>query len=340
MPESKDFFRLIAKTAPLMIWVTDIAGHVTYFNESYLDFTGLSLAEALGDGWMKVTHPDDVQRCRELYIKAAEQRESFQMEQRLRRYDGEYRWVVSTGVPRCDENVAFAGYLGTAMDITERRQAEEVLSTVNQRLIEAHEEERTHLAQELHDDINQRLTILIWRCDLLLRDSRNLPAPPKQWIEDVRQDVASILSDIQAISHRLHPPHLELGLASSATQLCREISAQKNVDVTLQVDELPSGMPGEVSLCLYRVLQEALQNVTKHSGARRADVRLRSSGDRIELTVKDSGVGFDLDKVMKGRGLGLTSMKERLKSIDGQLVIDSGPKHGTTIRALVSLRHN
>src|SRR5262249_12995381 len=143
------------------------------------------------------------------------------------------------------------------------------------------------------------------------------------WIESARRELTNILSDVQAISHRLHPPQLQLGLAKSAAQLCREISSQKNVDVTFQVDDIPNGFAREVSLCLYRVLQEALQNVTKHSGARSADVRLRGGVDRIELTIHDSGAGFDLDTALKGRGLGLTSMKERLKSVNGQLLIDS-----------------
>ena len=163
--ESEERFRLIANTAPVMIWITDVEGHVTYVNDTYLDFTGLSLAAALGDGWMTVPHPDDVERCRDAYVKASEQHEPFQMEQRLRRHDGEYRWVMTAGVPRYDVDGSFAGYIGTAVDITERKLAEEALSTVSQKLIEAHEEERTRIARELHDDINQRLTVLTVRLD-------------------------------------------------------------------------------------------------------------------------------------------------------------------------------
>jgi PAS domain S-box-containing protein len=109
MRESKECFRLIANTAPVMIWITDVKGQVTFLNETYLDFTGLPLAAALGDGWMKVTHPDDVERCRDVYVKAYEQRDPFQVEQRLRRNDGEYRWTVSAGVPRYGVDGSFAG---------------------------------------------------------------------------------------------------------------------------------------------------------------------------------------------------------------------------------------
>jgi PAS domain S-box-containing protein len=129
--ESEERFRLIANTAPVMIWMTDVKGHVTYLNDTYLDFTGLPMSAALGDGWMKVPHPDEVERCRDMYVKASARYEPFQMEQRLRRHDGDYRWMVSTGVPRYDADGSFGGYIGTAIDVTDRKLAEEALSNVN-----------------------------------------------------------------------------------------------------------------------------------------------------------------------------------------------------------------
>ena len=107
-----------------------------------------------------VLHPDEAERCREVYGKAFDRREPFQMEHRLRRHDGEYRWVVTAGVPRYEVDGSFAGYIGTGVDITERKLAEEALSTVSQKLIEAHEEESSRIARELHDDINQRLAVV------------------------------------------------------------------------------------------------------------------------------------------------------------------------------------
>jgi len=336
--ESEERFRLIANTAPVMIWMTEVKGHVTYLNETYLDFTGLPLAAVLGDGWMKVAHPDEVERCRDGYVKASEQYEPFQMEQRLRRHDGEYRWMVSTGVPRYNEDGSFAGYIGTAVDITERKLAEEVLSTVSQKLIEAHEEESTRIARELHDDVNQRLAVLSVRLGYLKQSPLSSAAAVEQEIGELRQEIVDLVSDIQALSHALHPARLELlGLEAAAAGFCEELAKRHGVTIDVHFENVPKALPREISLCLYRVLQEALQNVIKHSGARHADVSLNSQIDTLNLTVKDSGAGFHPHAAMRGPGLGLTSMKERLKVIGGQLSIHSQPGCGTIIHAVAPL---
>jgi signal transduction histidine kinase len=147
----------------------------------------------------------------------------------------------------------------------------------------------------------------------------------------------SLTRDIQGISHRLHPPRLEyLGIGDAAAALCREISSQQGVQVRFQSETVPEDLPKRTSVCLYRVLQESLQNATKHSGAAKIEVYLYGGDDQIELTIRDSGIGFDLEGAT-GRGLGLTSMQERLKSVNGQLIIDTKPQRGTSVRARVPL---
>jgi len=336
--ESEERFRLIANTAPVMIWMTDVKGHVTYLNETYLDFTGLPLAAALGDGWMKVPHPAEVERCRDVYVKVSEQRQPFQLEQRLRRHDGEYRWVVSTGLPRYDVDHSFAGYIGTAFDITEHKLAEETLSTINRKLIEAHEEESTRIARELHDDINQRLALLSVHLGYL---KQSPPASAAEFIQTIgaaSHQVADLVADIQALSHRLHSSRLELlGLEAAVRGSCEELYERHGVTIELHIENIPTALPSEIALCLYRVVQEALQNVLKHSASRHAQVSISGEFDNINLTVKDSGAGFDPDEVMTRRGLGLTSMNERLKLVGGRLSIASQPARGTTIHAVVPL---
>jgi PAS domain S-box-containing protein len=225
-----------------------------------------------------------------------------------------------------------------ARDITERRQAEEALSSVSRRLIEAHEEERTWIARELHDDLNQRIALLAVNLEELKKD---LPASKGQVssrIKEAQVRVSDLASDIQALSHRLHSSKLEyLGLAAAAEGFCKELSAGQNVEIAFQSRGIPKDLPQEISLCLFRVLQEALQNAVKHSGARRFEVFLVGALNEIELTVHDSGVGVDLQKAMSGHGLGFTSMRERMKLIDGHLSIDLKPQGGTTIRAKVPL---
>jgi PAS domain S-box-containing protein len=336
--ESEERFRLIANTAPVMIWITDVDGLVTYVNQSYLDFTGLPLGAALGDGWMTVPHPDEVKRLRDVYVKASSQRQPFHEEQRLRRHDGEYRWVLSTGVPRFNVDGSFVGYIGTAIDITERKLAEEALSTVSQKLIEAHEEERTRLARELHDDVSQQLAALSLH---LQRVKHSPPASAAELAEEIGaaiQQTADLATDIQALSHRLHSSKLEfLGLAAAASGFCEELSDRQRVEIDFHSENISETLPPGIALSLFRVLQEALQNAIKHSGSRRFQVLLRGRVDDIELTVQDSGVGFDLQQAMRGRGLGLTSMKERVELVGGQLSIHSEVGRGTTIQVRVPL---
>jgi PAS domain S-box-containing protein len=223
-------------------------------------------------------------------------------------------------------------------DITERKQAEEALSSVSRRLIEAHEEERTWIARELHDDINQRIALLAVNLGVLERDHPASDGQISRRIKDLQEHVSDLGSDIQALSHRLHSSKLEyLGLGAAAEGFCKELSAGEKVEIAFQSEGVPVNLSHEVSLCIFRVLQEALRNAVKHSGARRFEVSLAGAVNEIELTVHDSGVGFDPEKAIGGHGLGLTSMRERLKILDGDLSIDSTPQRGTTIHARAPL---
>ena len=337
--ESEERFRLIASTAPVMIWMSGAEQQITYLNQTWLDYTGRPLDAVLGRRQAEVLHPDEAERCREVYGKAFARREPFQMEHRLRRHDGEYRWVMTAGVPRYNLDGSFVGYIGTGVDITERKLAEEVLSTVSQKLIEAHEEESRRMARELHDDINQRLAVVSVRLGYLQQSPPASAAELEQAIGGVGQEIADLAADIQALSHRLHPAKLELlGLEGAAAGFCEELSNRHGVTIDVHFENIPPALPREISLCLYRVLQEALQNVVKHSVSRRADVTLNGHINTIDLMVKDSGAGFNPHEAMRGPGLGLTSMQERLKVVGGQLSIHSRPGRGTTIHAVAPLR--
>jgi PAS domain S-box-containing protein len=337
--ESEERFRLIANTAPVMIWMSSAEKHITYLNQTWVDYTGLPLDAVLGQRRAPVLHPDDAERSREVYEKAFEQREVFHVEHRLRRHDGEYRWVVTTGVPRYDVDGSFVGYIGSTVDITEQKLAEEALSTVSQKLIEAHEEESTRISRELHDDVNQRLAMVSVRLSYLVQSPAASADHVEQEIGEIRQEIAGLVSDIQALSHGLYPPKLELlGLEAAATGFCNELSDRHGVTIDVHFENIPQALPREIALCLYRVLQEALQNVVKHSASRHAHVSLNGHVNTISLTVKDSGAGFHPHEALRGQGLGLTSMKERLKVIGGQLSIDSQLGRGSTIHAVAPLR--
>ena len=337
--ESESRFRLVANTAPVMIWVSGPDKLCTYFNQPWLEFTGRPLEAELGNGWVAGVHAQDVQGCLNTYTQAFDSRESCDMEYRLRRHDGQYRWVHDLGVPRFNADGTFAGYIGTCLDITEQKLAEETLSSMNRKLIEAHEEERTWIARELHDDINQRLALLAVSMDLVNYKLPNSASDAKLSIRAAKQQIRDLCGDIQALSHRLHCSKLEyLGLASAASGFCREVSERQGIEIDFQCDVIPKNLCQEISLCLFRVLQEALQNAMKHSGSRHFQVFLKCSSDEIALTVSDSGIGFDPCEITKAHGLGITSMRERLKLVDGELSIDSRQHLGTTVRARVPLK--
>src|SRR4030095_2960032 len=260
------------------------------------------------------------------------------MEYRLRRHDGEYRWILDQGVPIFKADGSFAGYIGSGMDVTGRKLAEEALSRVSQRLIEAHEEERRRIARELHDDINQRIGLLAANLDHLKQSLPSSAAAFRPEIEEAGKQVVELGRDIQSLSHRLHSSKLELlGLTVAAASFCKDCSNLQKVDIDFHAENIPKDLSAEISLCLYRVLQAALQNATKHSGARHFKVSLTGGTNEIELTVQDSGIGFELEDAIRGRGLGLSSMQERLKLVNGQFFIESKLQQGTTVQARVPL---
>lgn len=334
--ESEERFRLVASAAPVMIWMSGPDKLRTYFNPPWLEFTGGSLEHELGNGWAEGVHCQDLQRCLETYSTSFDLRKPFEMEYRLRRHDGEYRWVFDRGVPRFNADGSFAGYIGSCLDVTERKAAEEALSTVSRRLIEAHEEERTWIARELHDDINQRIALLSVTLEKLFQNVPHSGGRTQKGVAEIRASLASLGTDIQALSHRLHSSKLQyLGLAVAARSFCQELSERQNVQIDFEVEGSFKMLPEGTGLCLFRVLQEALQNAIKHSGVQQFEVSLKATDTGIELRVHDSGTGFDPERVVDGHGLGLISMRERVKLVEGQFSIQSKASVGTTIRASV-----
>jgi signal transduction histidine kinase len=251
------------------------------------------------------------------------------------RPDGSVIWVERCSRAYFDEKGVPARIVGMVADITQRKLAEEALSTVSRRLIEAQESERARIARDLHDDIGQRLALLSLELGQL-KDLANQPGEIPASVDALLRQTGSIASDIQALSHELHSSKLQLlEVVAAIGGFCREIAEQQEITIDFTNEGVPDDVPPDIALCLFRVLQEALRNAERHSQVRAFSVDLRGTADAIRLTVRDGGRGFDPHSAARGGGLGLTSMRERLKLVGGDLVIDSQPAKGTTIVARV-----
>jgi signal transduction histidine kinase len=291
-----------------------------------------------GQQFVDRIHPDDREAYCLLRADLTPDNPVYKTSYRVLRPDGSVIWLEANGRAFFDGQGKMLRIIGIVADVTESKLAEEALAGVSRRLIQAQEQERTRIARELHDDIGQRLALLTIELDQFRQKFFDLPAEPLHRIGELRDKSSDIAVDVQSLSHTLHSSKLEyVGIAAAMRAFCHELSDQQNVEVVFAHDEVPRTLPQEISLCLFRVLQEALQNAIKHSGVRHFDAELRYAPDVIDLTVRDSGSGLDVQQAMKTRGLGLVSMAERVKLVDGQLSIDSQPNLGTTIHARVPL---
>lgn len=336
--DSEAKFRSVFRDAGVGMVIVSLDGRFLAVNDAFCQCLGYTEEELLLKSVQSVTVPADWPAFSQKLREAIEHGTSFQrVEKHCIHKSGRIITTESSASLIRDSCGRPRYFVGETLDITERKLAEEALSGVSRRLIEAHEEERRRIARELHDDINQRMALLATNLE---RAKQALPGSDAQArdIVEASQRVSDLASDIQSLSHRLHSSKLEyLGLVAACAGFCREMSEPQNMDIDFQSKAIPKDLPKEISLCLFRILQEALLNAIKHSGTQRFEVSLTNVSNEIELAVHDSGIGFDPELAMTGPGLGLASMRERLKLVDGNLSIDSQLLRGTTVRARVPL---
>jgi len=330
----------LAEIVPRLLWAAGPGGEFTHINSEWMRFTGNAKERNLGTGWMDRIHPKDSPEFQRVYSEALEQRKPFNTIIRLERHDGRHRWFVLQGVPRFHEGGSFAGFAGCGLDITEQKELTEIPFELSGRLIQAQEAERSRIARELHDDISQRVALLTNGIQELEQPRSHMTAAQQRHqLHALRRQAMEIAADVQFLSHQLHPSKLQyLGLTAAIRSLCLEMSARHKLDVACMVRDIPEKLSEGVSLSLFRIAQESLQNVVKHSHARHATVELVGQSDAIRLRVSDDGIGFDTTVGDISHGLGLVSMRERLNSVGGSLSISSRPKSGTQIEGTVPIR--
>ena len=345
--QSEDRLRLVIETIPAMVWTALPDGSVDFVNGRWLEYIGLSWEEYQAKGWASLLHPDDLPKSRDYWEATVASGQPAQVEHRVRRADGQYRWLLARGVPLRDELGQIVKWYGTAVDIDEqkrandalRRSAEE-LKALSRRLVELQEAERRGLAGELHDRVGQNLTALhinlgMLRAALSSRASGDITSR----LDDCAALLESTARDIRCVESELRPPMLDdYGLASALDWHAKNFSKRTGIAVAVRASEPTVRPPPRVEIALFRIAQEALNNVAKHARAHRVEIALEHANGECVMSVEDDGIGFDgmegtADKPKAG--LGMVTMRERAQAVGGHFEVQALPDRGTQLTVRV-----
>ena len=309
----------------------DTLKHV-YVSEQAEPVLGYPVSEWLREPHFKETHlhPDDRIQVLAAYRRAAHDLTQHRLDYRMTSADGREVWIHECVHSVLQEH-GCRELIGVMMDITDRKAAERSLMEMTGRLIRAQEEERCRIARELHDDFNQRLALLAIGLERLGQTVAGDHTAVTH-VSDLCRLTQDIASDVHRLSHQLHSAKLEhLGLVPAIKGLCRELDKQYGAHIHFVHRNVPERIGKEAALCLFRVVQEALNNTMKHSGVRKSQVELLGDGETIHLCVSDAGAGFDRQSVAGKGHLGLISMQERVRAAGGTIAVESRPSMGTRI---------
>jgi len=334
--ESESDFRTLAETVPQIVWATSADGRNTFLNHRWVDYTGLTPEESSGHGWITPFHPDDKQYAWEAWQRATVRNEPYSLECRLRRADGNYRWWLIRGAPVQNAKGEILKWFGTCTDIEEIKQNEKALTAYARRLIILEEDLRKRIAADLHDDIAQTLTALGLNLSYLsnhLKDGQreNLDVT----VADSRKLVKDVSRSVRNLMVELHPHQLEeFGLVAALRPHVEQYANRTGFEAVLDADVNFPRLSAKKETALYRIIQEALQNILKHATATKVTITLSRMDGGVRLTVTDNGKGFVPEAGSPqptGSGWGLTNMRERAELIGGRFRVHSVVGEGTTV---------
>jgi len=332
--ENEERLRLAAQAGKMYAFEWDVTTDVLVRSSEYVNVLGANEPQTLTHQQaMEKIHPDDRSKLIAAIAGHSPENPTVHVTYRVLLPGKSPLWVKSSGRALFDGEGRILRVIGMVADVTDHKLAEEALSDMSAKLIEAQEQERARIARELHDDINQRIALLA----IELEQLQDNPSEVRIRVQELRKRTTDISNNVQALSHDLHSSQLEyLGVLAGMQSWCKEFGERQGMQIDCTHD-VRSTLPPEIGLCLFRVLQEALHNAAKHSGVKRIEVELSESAGEIHLTIRDLGKGFDVERVKQRKGLGLTSMRERVRLMTGTIAIESKPMGGTTIHVRVPL---
>jgi len=344
-------FRSVADSAPVMLWMASADAQCTFVNRQWLTFTGRTLEQELGSGWMDGIHPDDLSRVRERVVEAMQSNRPLTIEYRLRRADGQYRWVVDAVSPRSDSRGALMGFVGSTVDLTEHkeeavethqriRDSQEQMRRLAARIQAAREEERTALARELHDELGQTLTAIkldLGRATSALRDAR-----VSSTVVDRLQSLIGLveigIETVKRITTSLRPATLDhLGLPEAIRWEAMGFRARTGLRCHVRADKESTALNPEQQTALFRIFQEALTNVVRHARASAVHVTLAERRGVFDLRIRDNGRGVTDEEVADPRAVGVLGMRERAVLVGGTFTMTGRRGKGTTVLVRVPL---
>jgi PAS domain S-box-containing protein len=335
--ESEQRFRVITDASPILVWMSGTDKLCYYFNKGWLDFTGRTLEQESGNGWAENVHPEDFDRCLQVYVCNFDARRPFEMEYRMRHRTGQYRWILDRGVPRYAPDGTFEGYVGGCLDIHDQKEAAEKVRIADHmtRLMKAQDEERRRIARELHDSAGQTLAVLGMSLAQLVHRAESIAPELAREGRVIEAMVQQLHREIRTTSYLLHPPLLdECGLASALKLYVEGLAERSHVAITLDVADNVGRLPSDMELAIFRLVQECLTNIYRHSGSNTALIRLRTEGESIRAEVQDQGKGIPPKRLLeiqsRGSGVGIRGIRERIRQFHGEMKIESSGS-GTSV---------
>jgi PAS domain S-box-containing protein len=329
--------RTILKAAPIGIVTMDREGKITTWNDAAERIFGYTAYEVIGR--INPAIPDDALDGFLESVSRVLEGATIQSEGQQIRKDRSLIYISLVRAPHYDEHGAVKGVITLVEDITGKRKTETDLARVRSALAEVQVEEARRISRELHDDIGQRLAIVSFEIDGMAARPSVSHDELVANLRSYQQKIVEIGDGLREISHRMHPSVLEhLGLSKALEHLCKDFSKREGIPARFHSDELANKVPHSIAACFYRVAQEALRNVSKHARAFDVEVKLAEAGQELQLSITDSGTGFDTTRATSG--LGLHSMRERVELANGSFSVTSEPGSGTRILVIVPLHES